>query len=92
MLEKIKKFFIVEDTHFQIRYNTKNNGDGLFWRVLYNGKERLASSIDISGHIYGEESWVDGERKMNMACDGRIEWLGDSAVIYAKNMPRNFVI
>ncbi len=68
-------------SHFQIRYNTKNNGGPLKWRVIIDGKETLASHIEIDGHVYGESSFVDGDEKINIACDGEIHWDGASAKI-----------
>lgn len=61
-------------SHIQIRYNTKNNGGPLKWRVIVDGKELLASHIQINGHVYGESSFVDGVEKINIACDGEISW------------------
>lgn len=68
-------------SHFQIRYNTKNSGGPLKWRVIIDGKETLASHIEIDGHVYGESSFVDGDEKINIACDGKIHWDGASAKI-----------
>ncbi len=66
-------------SHFQIRYNTKNNGGPLKWRVIIDEKETLASHIEIDGHVYGESSFVDGKEKINIACDGKIYWDGTRA-------------
>ena len=68
-------------SHFQIRYNTKNNGGPLKWRVVIDGKETLASHIEVDGYVYGEASLVDGTEKINIACDGQISWDGTSAKI-----------
>lgn len=70
--------------HIQIRYNTKNNGGPLKWRIIVDGEEVLASHVEIYGHIYGEQTTVDGTEKMNLACDGKIYWQGDQAQIFAK--------
>lgn len=67
--------------HIQIRYNTKNEGGPLVWRVIINNEEKLASFIEINGRTYGEETLEDGVRKMNMACDGRVSWIGTRAFI-----------
>jgi uncharacterized membrane protein len=61
-------------SHIQIRYNTKNNGGPLKWRVIVDEKETLARHIKIDGHVYGESSFVDGVEKINIACDGEISW------------------
>ena len=67
--------------HIQIRYNTKNEGGPLVWRVIVNNQESLASFVEINGHTYGEETIEDGVRKMNIACDGKVSWTGTKAVI-----------
>jgi hypothetical protein len=72
-----------EATHIQIRYNTKNNGGPLKWRVTVDGNETLASHIEIYGYVYGESSLVDDDQKMNIACDGKIYWNGTRAKIVA---------
>jgi hypothetical protein len=87
MLNKFKKWFFKPTQHFQIRYNTKVGDGDLFWRIIVNGKELLASQIEISGYVYGEDSFVDGERKMNIACDGRIYWNGTQAEIITSKRP-----
>jgi hypothetical protein len=61
-------------SHIQIRYNTKNNGGPLKWRVIVDGEELLASHIEVHGYLYGESSIVDNTEKMNIACDGEIYW------------------
>ena len=61
-------------SHIQIRYNTKNNGGPLKWRVIVDGEELLASHIEVHGFLYGESSVVDNVEKMNIACDGEIYW------------------
>lgn len=87
MLNKIKNWFFKPTQHFQIRYNTMVGEGDLVWRVISNGEERLADKIEITGYIYGESSFVDGERKMNIACDGRIYWNGNNAEIIAGKRP-----
>lgn len=68
-------------SHIQIRYNTKNNGGPLKWRVVVDGKENLASHIQVDGRVYGESSFVDGTEKMNIACDGKAIWDGTAVKI-----------
>jgi hypothetical protein len=87
MLDRFKKWFFKPSHHFQIRYNTKNDGGPLVWRVISNGQEMLASRIEIRGYMYGETSWVDGERKINIACDGRLYWNGTDASIITGKAP-----
>jgi hypothetical protein len=81
MINKLKAWFFKPNQHFQIRYNTKNNGGPLKWRIIANGEEHLASHIEIQGYVYGESSVVDGDQKMNIACDGKIHWRGTRARI-----------
>jgi hypothetical protein len=81
MINKFKFWFFKPNQHFQIRYNTKNNGGPLKWRIIVDGEEHLASHIEIQGYVYGESSVVDGDQKMNIACDGRIHWRGTRARI-----------
>ena len=71
-------------SHIQIRYNTKNNGGPLKWRIIVDGDEALASHVEIYGHIYSEQTMVDGVEKMNLACDGKIYWSGDQVQVFAK--------
>lgn len=85
MINKLKKllFTTIPTQHFQIRYNTKVGDGDLVWRIIVDGKESLASSIEINGYVYGESSIVNGEKKMNIACDGKIYWSGTCAEIIA---------
>jgi hypothetical protein len=87
MLDKIKSWFFKPTQHFQIRYNTKVEGGDLVWRIIADGQESLASSIEIRGYMYGESSTVDNERKMNIACDGKIYWHGTRAEIITSKAP-----
>lgn len=87
MIDKIKRWFFKPTQHFQIRYNTKVGSGDLVWRIIIDGEETLASSIEIRGYAYGESSIVDGERKMNMACDGKIYWHGSRAEIITSKAP-----
>jgi uncharacterized membrane protein len=72
-------------SHIQIRYNTKNNGGPLKWRVVVDGKEALASHIKVNGHVYGESSSVNGVEKMNIACDGKASWDGTTVQVTTTN-------
>lgn len=67
--------------HIQIRYNTKNDGGPLKWRIIVDGEESLASHVEVEGYLYGEASIVDGIEKMNLACDGEIYWNGTAAKV-----------
>jgi hypothetical protein len=81
MLDKLKSWFFKPNHHIQVRYNTKVGDSNLYWRVIVDGKETLASHIEIHGYVYGESSTVDGDQKMNIACDGKIYWHGTRAEI-----------
>lgn len=87
MLDKFKKWFFKPEQHFQIRYNTKVGNGDLHWRVIVDGEETLASHIEIQGYVYGESSVVDGDQKMNIACDGKIYWQGTRATIQTGRAP-----
>lgn len=67
--------------HIQIRFNTKANGSTLIWRIIIDGKEHLADSVEINGRCYGEESIVNNEKKYNIACDGYVTWQENKAII-----------
>ena len=79
MMGKFKEWFFKPNQHIQIRYNTKVGDGDLVWRVVIDGEEKLASSIEIQGYVYGEQSIVNGDRKMNIACDGKVYWQGTRA-------------
>ena len=87
MLNKIKNYIFPEINHIQIRYNQKCGNSPLVWRVIIDGEEHLASHIEIHGWVYSESSIVDGERKMNLACRGRVRWYDTQIVIMANPKP-----
>lgn len=87
MINKFKSWFFKPTQHFQIRYNTKVGDGDLVWRIIIDGEESLASSVEIRGYTYGESSIVDGDRKMNIACDGKIYWNGTRAEIITSKAP-----
>jgi hypothetical protein len=87
MINKFKSWFFKPNQHIQIRYNTKVGEGPLVWRVVIDGEEKLASSIEIRGYVYGEQSIVDGDRKMNIACDGKVYWSGTRAEIVTSKAP-----
>ena len=87
MFDNFKSWFFKPVQHIQVRYNTKVENTNLYWRVIVNGKESLASHIEIHGYVYGESSMVDGDIKMNIACDGKIYWHGTRAEIIAGKGP-----
>jgi len=71
--------------HIQIRYNTKDVGNKLPWRVFVDGTETLASQVYVKGFLRGESS-LDGKVvKWNLACYGKIKWNGSVATIKAKS-------
>jgi hypothetical protein len=68
-------------SHIQIRFNTKANGSNLVWRIIIDGLENLAEEVEIIGTCYGEKSIVDGENKYNIACNGKVYWKENKAII-----------
>lgn len=83
MLDKFKSWFFKPIQHIQVRYNQKCGNSPLVWRVIINGEEHLASHVEIHGWVYSESSMVEGERKMNLACKGRVKWYNTQIVIMA---------
>lgn len=77
--------------HIQIRYNTNNNGGPLVWRVIINDVEYLAEDILIIGYCYGERSFVNGERKLNISCKGRASWSGNRVEIITDTYRRELI-
>lgn len=87
MITRLKEKFFKPVNHIQIRYNTKVGDGPLVWRVVIDGQEQLASSVEIRGYVYGEQSIVNGDRKMNIACDGKVYWRGTAAEIITTKAP-----
>lgn len=74
-------------SHIQIRFNTKNNGGPLPWRVFIDDEEFLASQVIIKGTVFGESSYEGDVQKYNIACIGKVRWSGSVANISAKQPP-----
>ena len=54
----------------QIRYNTDVNDDFLYWRVITNGVERLASDIKINIPCQGTKDFIEGVgMKHHISCE-----------------------
>lgn len=87
IINKFKKWFFKPNQHIQVRYNTKVGNTGLYWRIIVDGQENLASHIEIRGYVYGESSYVDGDQKMNIACDGKVYWHGTRVEIITEKAP-----
>lgn len=66
---------------YHIRYNTQHNGSDLVWRVFENGVEHLATDVRIIGETFTECTEEYGQTKWNIACQGRLLWIGKAAVI-----------
>lgn len=66
-----------------IRFNTKWQDDELKrqWRVVIEGKERLADKVNISVPCETHEEPINGEQKFHFKCFGRIKWFKDNAII-----------
>jgi hypothetical protein len=70
--------------HIQIRYNTQEKENKLPpWRLIIDGKEFFANTVEVNGSVYSEESYVNGEKKYNIACHGRVTWQSTNAFIKA---------
>jgi hypothetical protein len=69
-----------------VRFNTKWLEDelGRQWRVLVNGKETLAHSVNINTFCETIEEEVDGVQKFHFLSYGKVYWDGDNAEIEAK--------
>ena len=66
---------------YHVRFNTKHNGSLLVWRVFENGVEHLAEDVRIIGETFTECTHEHNETKWNIACFGRMIWVGQVAVI-----------
>jgi hypothetical protein len=66
---------------YHVRFNTKHNGSLLVWRVFENGVEHLAEDVRIIGETFTERTYEHNETKWNIACFGRMIWVGHVAVI-----------
>jgi hypothetical protein len=54
----------------QIRYNTDVNDDFLYWRVLVDGVENLASDIKINVPSYSTKDFIEGVgMKHHVSCE-----------------------
>lgn len=66
-----------------LRFNTKFQEDPQkrTWRVLVDGKEKLADKVFI--RVAGEtvQEYVDGILKYHILCDGHVIWNNDTATI-----------
>jgi len=70
---------------YHIRFNTKNNGSNLVWRVFENGVEHLASEVRIlGGETFTERTEEHGETKWNIACFGNLVWKDSVAFIVSE--------
>jgi hypothetical protein len=60
----------------QIRYNTDVNDDFLYWRVLVDGVENLASDIKINVPSYSTKDFIEGVgMKHHVSCESdNIVW------------------
>jgi len=66
---------------YHVRFNTQHNGSYLVWRIFENGVEHLARDVRIIGETYTECTHEHGVTKWNIACEGRIVWVYQTAVI-----------
>jgi hypothetical protein len=80
--------FLTPARHIQVRFNTKNDGGPLPWRIFIEDEQFLASHVNISGGVFGELSYEGDVQKYNLACTGRVTWDGTVANIKAKRLKR----
>lgn len=66
---------------YHVRFNTKNEGSKLVWRIFEDGTEHLASDVRIFSPTYTECTTEHGETKWNIACNGRMVWDNTVAII-----------
>ena len=66
---------------YHIRFNTQHNGSNLVWRVFENGQEHLAQDVRLIGETFTECTEEHGQTKWNIACYGRLVWVGKTALI-----------
>jgi len=59
---------------YLIRFNTKNAGSNLKWRIFENGKEKLAENLKINVPCWGESSYEEGVEKWNICCVDEAVW------------------
>lgn len=70
----------------KIRYNTSVNDDRLYWRILINGVERLASDIDVQVPTTTTKDFIEGVGfKHHLTCaPDVISWEGDKVILTNK--------
>ena len=68
----------------KIRYNTNVGDTGLYWRVIINGKEELASDIDINVPTKTTGDFIpEVGIKHHITCEPEnIEWDGTKVILY----------
>ena len=69
---------------YLIRFNTKNNGSVLVWRLFENEIEHLATSVRINVPVWTEKTINNEGEKWNIACEGICHWHGTDATIEEK--------
>lgn len=67
----------------KIRYNHNVGDTGLFWRVIINGVEYLASDLEIHGAAYTTQDEIPGVgMKYHITCEAdSIRWENDKIVL-----------
>lgn len=78
-------------SHIKIRYNTeKDKTDPTLpaWRVLVDGVERLAESVDIQAPCWTTKDEISaGLFKWHISCIGRPVWMGQTCKIERPQLP-----
>jgi uncharacterized membrane protein len=67
----------------KIRYNHDAGESPLKWRILIDGREHLASDIEIHSPAYTSRDLIPGVgEKFHITCEAeQIEWVGDKIVL-----------
>lgn len=68
----------IPSSNIQIRFNTekeKTNPDQPAWRVLINGIEELAETVEINvPTVTSEDLLPSGQKKWHISCRGQVKW------------------
>jgi hypothetical protein len=68
-----------------IRFNTKNNGTPLIWRIFIDNEEFLASKLSLIGKFHDIISLEGDVKKYNISCRGHVKWNNTEATIVSNN-------
>ena len=69
----------------QIRYNTHATEENdLRWRIIINGEDFLADSIEIRCPCRTTQDWIEGiGMKWHITCENaQFQWKGQSCIVF----------